>query len=332
LQIRKTKNNSDILLQNEEDRKDLGFGTRLTDVSMRLLNPNGTINVKRTNVPFWERINLFHRLTVMSWPRFLLAVFCLFFLTNCLFSGFYILIGTEHLLGIIGTSMSERFWESFFFSAQTLTTVGYGRISPVGHLASAVAAIEALMGLLSFALATGLLYGRFSRPIPKILFSRNILVSPYLEIEGLMFRIINERSSELIDLKVDVTLSRIETLPNGTKTRKYYTLKLERSQVNLFPISWTIVHPIIEESPLYEQTPELLAESDAEFLIFIRAIDETFSQAVHLRYSYRFNEMVWDAKFRPMFDSGQALGKPLEIDVQNIHLFDLVGTELISDK
>jgi inward rectifier potassium channel len=324
LRIKKTKKNSEILLQTEEARKDLGFGSRLTDASMRLVNPNGSINVKRTNVSFWERINLFHRLTVMSWPRFLLAVFLLFFLTNCFFSVLYILIGTEHLLGIIGTSITERFWESFFFSAQTLTTVGYGRISPVGQWASAVAAVEALMGLLAFALATGLLYGRFSRPIPKILFSRNALISPYLDLEGLMFRIINERSSELIDLKVDVSLSRIESLPDNKKTRKYYSLKLERDQVNLFPISWTLVHPIVETSPLWQQTSEDLQMADTEILIFIRAIDETFSQQVHLRYSYRFNEVVWGAKFRPMFDSGQTMGKPLIIDVQNIHLFDMV--------
>ncbi len=325
MEIRKIKKNRDILLQTEETRKDLGFGTRLTDASMRLVNPNGSINVKRTNVSFWERVNLFHRLTVMSWPRFLLAVFLMFFLANCLFSLIYILIGTEHLMGIIAQNTTERFWEAFFFSAQTITTVGYGRISPVGHLTSAVAALEALMGLLAFALATGLLYGRFSRPIPKILFSRNALISPYLEIEALMFRIINERSSELIDLKVDVTLSRIETLDDGKKTRKYYALKLERDQVNLFPISWTLVHALIETSPLWQQTPEDLQMADTEILIFIRAIDETFSQPVHLRYSYRFNEIVWKAKFRPVFDSGQTFGKPLNIDVQNIHLYDLVG-------
>ena len=320
----KITENSNILLKKEEDRQDLGFGTRLTDTSARLLNPNGTLNVKRTNVSFWERVNLFHRLTVMSWPRFLIAVLLMFVLTNCFFSIVYLIIGTEHLLGIIGTTPADYFWETFFFSTQTLTTVGYGRISPVGHWASAVAAIEALTGLLAFALATGLLYGRFSRPVPKVLFSRNALMSPYLDIQALMFRIINERSSELIDLNVDITLSRIETLADGKKTRKYYPLKLERDHVNLLPISWTVVHPIVADSPLYGQTTNDLQIADAEILIFVRAIDETFFQPVHLRYSYRFTEIIWNAKFRPMFDIGPSAGKPLRIDVKNIHLYELI--------
>jgi inward rectifier potassium channel len=318
---RKTKSRS---LTAAEDRKDIGFGTRMTDLNVRLMNTDGSFNVKRTNIPFWERLNLFHRLTVMPWPKFMVTVFLVFFLTNCLFSLIYVLIGTDHLIGVIASNTADRFWEAFFFSAQTLTTVGYGRISPVGHWASAVAAIEALMGLLAFALATGLLYGRFSRAVPKILFSRNALISPYLEMNALMFRMINEKSSELIDLMVDVNLSRIEVLPDGKTTRKYYALNLERNHVNLFPLSWTLVHPITEDSPLWEQTPQSLAESDTEFIIFIKAIDETFSQQVHLRYSYRFDEMVWNAKFSPMFDANQYLTKLEGVDVQKIHAYQLV--------
>jgi len=257
----------------------------------------------------------------MSWPKFFAVTFGSYFVINCLFSVIYILIGIEHLSGITSTTMNEDFWEAFFFSAQTLTTVGYGRVAPMGHLTSAIAAIEALLGLLGFALATGLVYGRFSRPKSMILFSRNAVFAPYLDINAWMFRMINESPNELVDVRVEVSLSRLETLSNGQRTRKYYGLKLERNQVNFFPLSWTLVHPLTEESPLYGATEESMAESDSEFLIYVRATEETFLQPVHARFSYRFNEIVWGAKFRPMFDNTKIEGI-VKVDVQTLHNYD----------
>lgn len=311
------------LLEKEEERRDLGFGTRITADGGRLINADGTFNARRVNVSFWAWADIFHRLTLLSWPQFFLVVFLIYFVVNCFFSSLYMLIGVEHLQGIRGTSLIEQFWGAFFFSAQTLTTVGYGHVAPVGLVASALSSVESLVGVLGFAIASGLVYSRFSRPIPKILFSRNAIFAPYLDINAWMFRMINESPNELVDVRVDVSLSRLETLPNGQRTRRYYALKLERNQVNFFPMHWTLVHPLTEDSPLYGATPESMQESDSEFLVYIRAIEETFLQQVHARYSYRYEEITWGAKFKAMFDSSKIEGV-VKVDVQKIHDYDIV--------
>jgi inward rectifier potassium channel len=287
----------------EDTSKDLGFGSKITSESTRLINKDGTFNVRREGDSFLDNVNWYHRMITIGWLPFFSIIFVFYFCLNLVFAVLYVLIGVEYLQGIDTSHKIPMFWEAFFFSAQTLTTVGYGRISPTGFSANILASFEAILGLMLIALATGLFYGRFSRSVPRIRFSKNILISPYLDINGLMFRIIHERENELIDVNIEVTLSCLEMLPNGSKIRKYHLLDLERQQVNFFPLNWTIVHPITEESPLYDSSLKKLIETDAEFLILLRAIDETFMQQVHVRYSYHFDEVVWGASFSPMFNS-----------------------------
>lgn len=293
------------LVEQEEKRQDLGFGTRINDSYYRLINKDGSFNVKRVHESFWHRLNLYHRLITMSWPKFLILVLGAYVSVNAVFATLYMLAGTQHLKGLAESNTGNSFWGAFFFSAQTLTTVGYGHVSPSGYLTSAIAAFESMLGLLAFALATGLLYGRFSRPMAHVRFSRHAVFAPYLDVNGWMFRIINERANQLIDVEVEVSISRLEPKANGTLYRRYYNLKLERSKVNFFPTNWTLVHPITESSPLYGCTPEQLEESDAEFLILLRAIDDTVSQMVHTRMSYRAHEVLWGRKFSPMFDGSE---------------------------
>lgn len=290
------------LVEQEEKRQDLGFGTKINEGYSRLINKDGSFNVTRSHESFWNRINLYHRLITMPWKPFLGLVLVFYLVTNALFGGLYMLAGVENLTGVDPSAPMGGFWEAYFFSAQTLTTVGYGRIAPIGTFTNILAAIESLMGLMAFALATGLLYGRFSRPVAHISFSKKAVFAPYLDINGWMFRIVNDRYNQLIDLEVEVSLSRLETKDDGSRFRKYYTLKLERNKVSFFPMNWTLVHAITDDSPLYNCTPEQLAETDAEFLILLRAIDDTFSQTVHARYSYRHDELLWGRKFKPMFD------------------------------
>jgi inward rectifier potassium channel len=257
----------------------------------------------------------------MSWTRFGLSILIIFLIVNLIFGSIYYLIGTHHLQGIIAETPIGKFAESFFFSAQTLTTVGYGRISPVGFWASLIAAIESLMGLLAFALATGLLYGKFSRPVAHIRYSGQALIAPYLETTAFMFRIINERSHQLIEVSAEAVLSRLEKKEDGTKTRKYYSLKLERSKVNFFPTNWTIVHAITEESPLFNQNATDLKNSETEILILLKGFDDSFAQTVHSRNSYLHNEIIWDAKFDIMHET---VGHITKIDLRKLSDFQKV--------
>ncbi|RYF53335.1 MAG: hypothetical protein EOO39_40920, partial [Cytophagaceae bacterium] len=138
--------------------------------------------------------------------------------------------------------------------------------------------------------------------------------APYLDVNGLMFRIINTRSNQLINLEVSVSMSRVEPKPDGTLFRKYYALGLERNKVSFFPANWTVVHPITEQSPLFGCTPDELEQSDAEFLVTVQALDDTFIQNVYTRFSYRYNEVKWGQKFRPMFDGSQPMPIKLDLD------------------
>ena len=307
-------NKESKLVEQEVRRDDIGFGTKLTDSRSRLINQDGTFNVIRVNGTLWDRLNIYNRLITMGWVQFLSWLLVFYLTANTLFAGVYMLAGADTLKAADEKELYGPFWKCFFFSSQTLTTVGYGHISPDSFLTSAIAAFESMMGLLAFALATGLLYGRFSRPMAHIRFSKQAVFAPYLDVNGWMFRIINTRSNQLINLEVSVSMSRVEPKPDGTRFRKYYALSLERNKVSFFPANWTMVHPITEQSPLYGCTPDDLEQSDAEFLVTVQALDDTFIQNVYTRFSYRFNEVKWGQKFRPMFDGNQQSPVRLDLD------------------
>jgi inward rectifier potassium channel len=300
----------DKLVEAEENRRDLGFGTQVHNSKTRLLNSDGSFNVRREGVAFWSRLNIFNRLIVCSWGRFFLLVISFYLTLNFIFAAIYEFVGIENLQGADLTSPQSRFMDAFFFSSQTLTTVGYGRIAPIGFWASSVAAVESLLGLLVFALATSLLYGRFSKPVAHILYSEKAIVAPYLDVTAFMFRIVNERANQLIDLQVELVISVLEKQVDGKTIRKYYGLKLERNKVNFFPTNWTIVHAITQESPMFGLGKEELIKADAEFLILIRATEDTFNQTVHSRTSYHSREMVFGAKFTSMVNDTLDSGIP----------------------
>jgi len=298
----------DKLVEAEEKRQDLGFGTQLNTHNSRLLNRDGSFNVKRIGGTFWSRLHIFNRLMVCSWQRFFMLVITFYLTLNFIFAAIYEFFGIENLQGADLSSPRSRFMDAFFFSSQTLTTVGYGRIAPVGFWTSAIAAIESLLGLLIFALATSLLYGRFSKPIAHILYSDKAIIAPYLDVTGFMFRIVNERANQLIDLHVEVAMSILEKEPSGKNARRYYGLSLERNKVNFFPTNWTLVHPITQESPMFGLNKDELLNREAEFLILIKATEDTFNQSVHSRISYHAREIVFGAKFTSMFIEGDTLG------------------------
>lgn len=284
----------------EDEFKDLGFGSKVSSQRMRLINRDGSFNVERKGLPFFESLSIYHSLLEMSWLKFNLVVLLSYLIVNTIYALIYMLVGIEHLGGITGKTVFEQFLDAFFFSGQTITTVGYGVIHPIGFWASSVSLLESMSGLLGFALATGLLYGRFSRPNAKILYSKKAVIAPYRGITAFEFRIANARKNQLINVDALVMVS-MKINENGQSVRKFFELLLERNLINFFPLTWTIVHPINEESPLYGVSLDEFKVSDAEFMILIKAFDETFSQSVHSRSSYSLNEMMWGAKFKNIY-------------------------------
>ena len=292
---------------------DPGLTQKFTAPLRRTINKDGTFNVHRRGTT-WRDINGYLYLINMPWPGFFACVLVGYLVVNTLFALVYYALGPDQLQGGADSATNMgHFLNAFFFSAQTLTTVGYGKISPAGTAANVVAALEAMTGLMGFALATGLLFGRVSRPSARIGYSDRMVIAPYLDGTSLQFRVVNKRTNTLMELEAKVMLMTVEGKPGNLK-RDYRVLKLERHNVYFFPLTWTIVHPIDEHSPLYGKTADDLDRLQAEILILIKGFDDTFSQTVHSRYSYRYDEIVWGARFAPSFDVDEAGAIVLEVD------------------
>lgn len=303
---------------NPED--DLGFGYQPVIKNQPFINKDGSPNVVRRGLPLFNTSDNYHKLISMEGWRFALLIIGSYLVANILFALIYMSLGNEALFGKHQDGELNNFWEAFFFSAQTLSTVGYGHISPRGMAANSVAAVESMVGLLSFALATGLMYGRFSRPAAKIIYSKNLLIAPYLEHKrGLMFRLANQRRNILVDLSLEMTFSYNEDV-DGKTVRRFFPLELERKNVSILTMNWTVVHEIDQNSPLKDFAYDDLVRSEASFVIVLRVFDDAFAQVVNSRTSYTADDLVWGAKFNPMFnrnDDGRIvldLGKMDSID------------------
>jgi inward rectifier potassium channel len=285
-----------------EDLRDLGFGARVLEREhTRFLNRDGTFNVVRLGLPWWKSLNPYHALVTCSWWTFYGLLGAGYLATNLLFAVGYLACGPEALAGASSVTIQDRFFDAFFFSVQTLATIGYGALSPRGLAANTLVAIEALMGLLGVALATGLSFSRFARPQARIRFAERAVVAPYREGWGFMFRLANERSSQLVEVQATVVLSYLAAGEGGRKTRKFSPLLLERDKVMFFPLHWTVVHPITPESPMASLDARALAEGDAEIFVLMTAFDEASSQTVHTRTSYKATEIVFGARYQDIF-------------------------------
>ncbi|HQV06139.1 MAG TPA: ion channel [Chitinophagaceae bacterium] len=299
-----------------------GYSNNSNDTGGRFVNKNGKANVLKRGAPILSRYSWYHTLLEMKLGKFLLFIFGVYIVLNLFFAGLYYLIGIEHLEGVHRGSAFKDFTEVFFFSAQTFTTVGYGRISPNGFLANSVSTFEAFLGLLSFAIATGLFYGRFARPQTFLKFSKNALIAPYLNGKALMFRIAPFKNNNLSELEVKVTMA-ITTNENGQLRDKFYVLDLEMNRINAMALSWTIVHPITKDSPLDGFTKEDIANTDIEIIIFIKGFDEVFSTQVVSRTSYISEEIIWGAKFKMMYHPNHDKSKTI-LSLNKINDFEKV--------
>jgi inward rectifier potassium channel len=295
---------------------DLGFGSSPVIKNQRVLNTDGTPNIARTGLPWFKFDDTYTRLVTMSWPRFFLVILIAYLIVNTLFAVAYNVIGIENLNGANGKTLRDQFFDAFFFSAQTISTVGYGHISPQGFITSVLAAFESMLGLLAFALATGLLYGRFSRPTSKVTFSKKMVIAPYQNGLGLMCRLANLRKNSLIDVEAQMFMTFNETV-DGKLKRSFYPLELERSKIAFLSLNWTLVHPINEDSPIFEKTLDELKLAEVEIFVILRAFDDTFAQTIHTRTSYQDEDIEWNAKFKIMHYHNDA-GKT----VMDYSLFD----------
>jgi inward rectifier potassium channel len=303
----------DLLPQPDDEPKDLGFGSVIGGVNeQRLLNRDGTFNQRRRGLPFLSSLSLYHYMLTMSWPRFFGFIIVGYLAANLAFASAYLALGTDSLITASPAIMGGAFGRAFFFSVETLATIGYGNVTPNGVFSHVVMTVESLVGLLMFALGTGILFARFSRPTAAVMFSERAIVAPYRGLTAFMFRTTNGRSNQLVELEAKVLFSRIEG-----SVRKYDQLNLERTRVVFFPLSWTIVHPIDEKSPMYGLTHEDFAERDAEIMILITGTDETFSQTVHSRSSYKPEEIVFGHRFVNIYDPVDESGI-VSIDVRKL--------------
>jgi inward rectifier potassium channel len=309
----------------EESDRDLGFGSIVTNESQtRFLNRDGSFNVARTGIKRYSTINLYHWLLTMSWQKFMLIFVGIFLGINFLFAIAFSLCGSSALADVSNQPTQNIFLRSFFFSVQTFATIGYGTLHPNGLAANILVTIESFIGILTQAFVTGMLFARFSRPTARIRLSDIAVIAPYKDVTGLMFRLVNERMNQLIELEAKFAFARFE-IEDGKPVRKFDALVLERQRVSFFPLAWTVVHPIDKNSPLFGLTEKDLIESDAEFLILLTATDETFAQNVHTRSSYKANEVIWNAKFVSLYNKVEA-GEPISIDIRKLSDIEKVYT------
>lgn len=249
----------------------------------------------------WAR-DFYHQAVSASWPLFGAAVLVIYLAINAIFAFGYYLCGRGAFDGAIAPDGWRRWMECFFFSVQTLGTIGYGKISPAAYSSNLLVTLEALVGLLSLAVVTGLVFSRFSRPSARVIFSDVALISPHDGIPSLIFRIANERKSQIVDASLQAHLLRNEQTAEGETYYTFNDLKLERSHSPFFTASWTVVHPIDQHSPLYGKTKEDLVSVDAQIIVSISGIVETFSQPVHARHSYNPDQIAWNHRFVDMLD------------------------------
>jgi inward rectifier potassium channel len=291
------------------DTQDPGIGEKFGRPTLRAINPDGTFNVQRRGR--YHAHDAYQRLITMPTGQFVLLTLSALGLVILLFAWSYVLIGVEHLRGVEVGTPSQNFLHTLFFSVQTFTTVGYGAISPDGTAASVLASLESITGIIMAALTTALLYGRFSRPRARILFTRTAIISRRPDgTPTLQFRIANLSRSTLVELRALMLVQFTDAEGN----RSYHDLPLERDSVYFFPLNWTIVHDITPDSPLHGLTAQDLAARCTELLILIKGYDDTFAQDVHARSSYRFDEIQWHRRYRRAYtieDNGQII---LELD------------------
>ncbi len=275
----------------------------------------GNTSVVRTGKQ-WGYFSFYQYLKTIPSPFFIFLIVLGFTIINTFFAVAYCMVGLEELYGMPVKTGISGFLYAYFFSIQTFTSVGYGGMHPHGLLANFVASINAFVGLLSFAIITGLLFARFSHPTSKILFSQRCLLTHVNGRAALVFRIVNARQSTVFDIKSKVVVS-FTTTENAMKIRHFHPLSLERDSIYLFPLNWNLVHFIDENSPLFQKNYQTLVDESFQLVIVIRGFDEAYSQSIYQQHTYTHIDLKQNATFAPMYFVNNDGVTVLELDKLN---------------
>jgi inward rectifier potassium channel len=240
--------------------------------------------------------DLYHFLLTASWPMLLLGIVVAFAGLNAIFGIIYLL---DHG---IENARPGSFSDAFFFSVQTMATIGYGGMVPRTFIANLLVSVEALTGLIGLALVTGLVFAKFSRPTAKVRFSRFAVVARRDGVPSLMFRMANVRGNRIVDASAQVVFARQEKTAEGDEMRRFHDLKLQRYRNAIFNYSWTVIHPLNEDSPLSGESVESMERALGEIIVSVTGLDETFAQTVHARHSYKPRDIVWGARLADILE------------------------------
>jgi inward rectifier potassium channel len=256
--------------------------------------------------------DLYHFLLKAPWWRLLAMLFTSYIAANALFA-----VGFMIEPDSIENARPGSFYDAFFFSVQTMATIGYGKLSPHTTWAHILVTVEALVGLLGFAMATGLIFAKFSRPTARVLFSKVAVMASRDGVPSLVFRMANQRTNQVVEAQLSLSMLKSERTAEGEQVRRIHDLKLQRNRTAIFALSWTAVHPITPDSPLHGATAEQLVEWEAMFIASFTGLDDTFAQTVHARYVYDAQSIVWGGRFVDLFVT-TATGERL-IDYSHLH-------------
>jgi inward rectifier potassium channel len=278
----------------------------------RYVDPQGRARFRVLGLERRVLGDAYHNLVRVSWPRLIGVISVAYLAANALFACGYWLDR-----GGVENAVPGSYRDAFFFSIQTMATIGYGKMAPASLFAHVLVTFQALVGVLGVAMITGLMFAKFSLPTARVMWSNQVVVSKRNGVQSLMFRAANQRSNQIVEATMRLVLARNELTSEGEPVRRFHDLELARSSNAIFALTWTVVHPITEKSPLYGQTSESLAADRVELIAALVGLDGTLSQTVHARHSWTAPEIRWDHRFVDLFSLGPN-GQP-QIDYAHFH-------------